>query len=89
MELSLFSIYLTDKKFLKDYLHIFNTATLEVPSTIQEVKTSTFSQRLLDGDFFKSLAKISASRSDGRLAKVTKYINMEDAEASKKDVKKR
>ncbi|KAL2241019.1 UNVERIFIED_CONTAM: hypothetical protein Sindi_0743100 [Sesamum indicum] len=40
----------------------FITAALKVLSANQEVKASVFSQELLDGDFFKSLAKKPASR---------------------------
>ncbi|KAL0461186.1 UNVERIFIED_CONTAM: hypothetical protein Slati_0006200 [Sesamum latifolium] len=50
----------------------------------QEVKASAFSQGLLDGDFFKSLAKKPISKFDALLARAAKYINMEDAQATKK-----
>ncbi|KAL0322210.1 UNVERIFIED_CONTAM: hypothetical protein Scaly_2517400 [Sesamum calycinum] len=40
---------------------------------------------LLDGDFFKSLAKKPATKFDALLARVAKYINMEDAQASKRE----
>ncbi|KAL0455599.1 UNVERIFIED_CONTAM: hypothetical protein Slati_0899100 [Sesamum latifolium] len=63
----------------------FNTAALEVPSATQEVKASAFSQGLLDGDFFKSLAKKSVSKFDALLARTVKYINMEDAQMAKKE----
>ncbi|KAL0439136.1 UNVERIFIED_CONTAM: hypothetical protein Slati_2396600 [Sesamum latifolium] len=51
----------------------------------QEVKASAFSQGLLDGDFFKSLAKKSVSKFDALLAPAAKYINMEDTQAAKKE----
>ncbi|KAL0415958.1 UNVERIFIED_CONTAM: hypothetical protein Slati_3427700 [Sesamum latifolium] len=60
-ELSLFSIRQKEGKSLKDYLQRFNTAALEVPSANQEVKDSAFAQGLMDGDFFKSLAKKPSS----------------------------
>ncbi|KAL0453486.1 UNVERIFIED_CONTAM: hypothetical protein Slati_1326700 [Sesamum latifolium] len=74
-----------DNEPLKEYLQRFNTTTLEVPSATQEVKASAFSQGLLDGDFFKSLAKKPVSKFDALLARAAKYINMEDAQAAKKE----
>ncbi|KAK4403213.1 hypothetical protein Sango_1062000 [Sesamum angolense] len=70
---------------LKEYLQRFNAAALEVPSATQEVKASAFSQGLLIGDFFKSLLKKPVSKFDALLARATKYINMEDAQATKKE----
>ncbi|KAL2238448.1 UNVERIFIED_CONTAM: hypothetical protein Sindi_1036500 [Sesamum indicum] len=73
-----------DNEPLRDYLQRFNTAALEVPSASQEVKVSTFSQGLLNGDFFKSLGKNPISKFDVLLARVAKYINMEDTQTAKK-----
>ncbi|KAL0433456.1 UNVERIFIED_CONTAM: hypothetical protein Slati_2679900 [Sesamum latifolium] len=73
-----------DNEPLKEYLQTFNVVALEVPSATQEMKASAFSQGLLDGDFFKSLAKKPASKFDALLAQAAKYINMEDAQAAKK-----
>ncbi|KAL0449014.1 UNVERIFIED_CONTAM: hypothetical protein Slati_1457800 [Sesamum latifolium] len=73
MELSLFSIRQKDNEHLKEYLQRFNTVMLEVPSATQEVKASAFSQGLLEGDFFKSLAKKVISEFDALLARTAKY----------------
>ncbi|KAL0437628.1 UNVERIFIED_CONTAM: hypothetical protein Sradi_0470700 [Sesamum radiatum] len=84
-ELSLFSIRQGEDEPLKEYLQRFNTAALEVPAATQEVKANAFSQGLLDGDFFKSLAKKLVSKFDALLARTTKYINIEEAQVAKKD----
>ncbi|KAL0288937.1 UNVERIFIED_CONTAM: hypothetical protein Sradi_7084500 [Sesamum radiatum] len=84
-ELSLFAIRQRDDEPIKEYLQRFNAPALEVPAATQEVKASTFSQGLLDGYFFKSLAKKPISMFDALLARATKYINMEEAQAAKKD----
>ncbi|KAL0402681.1 UNVERIFIED_CONTAM: hypothetical protein Slati_4298000 [Sesamum latifolium] len=85
MKLSLFSVRHKENAPLKEYLRRFNAAVLEVPSATQEVKASAFSQGLLDEDFFKSLTKKPVSKFDAFLARATKYINMKDAQASKRE----
>ncbi|KAL0448383.1 UNVERIFIED_CONTAM: hypothetical protein Slati_1394700 [Sesamum latifolium] len=82
-KLSLCSIRQKEGESVKDYFQRFNTTALEVPSVTQEVKASAFVQGLMDGDFFKSLAKKPATKFDVHLARAAKYINMEDEQASK------
>ncbi|KAL0406388.1 UNVERIFIED_CONTAM: Retrovirus-related Pol polyprotein from transposon opus [Sesamum latifolium] len=86
-ELSLFVVRQKDDEPLNEYLQRFNAAALEVPAAMQEVKASAFSQGLLDGDFFKSLAKKPVSKFDAFLARAAKYINMEEAQAAKKETR--
>ncbi|KAL0434134.1 UNVERIFIED_CONTAM: hypothetical protein Slati_2747700 [Sesamum latifolium] len=84
-ELSLFAVRQKDNEPLNEYLQRFNDVALEVFSATQEVKASAFSQGFLDGDLFKSLAKKPVSKFDALLARAAKYINMEDAQAAKKE----
>ncbi|KAK4406538.1 hypothetical protein Sango_0660300 [Sesamum angolense] len=79
IELSLFSIRHKEGEPLEEYLQRFNTTALEVLMATQEVKANVFAQGLLDGDFFKSLAKKSTTKFDALLARAAKCINMEDA----------
>ncbi|KAL0416148.1 UNVERIFIED_CONTAM: hypothetical protein Slati_3446700 [Sesamum latifolium] len=67
-ELSFFAVRQKEGEPMKEYLQRFNAVVVEVPSAPQEVKASAFSQRLLDGDFFKSLAKKPVSKFDALLA---------------------
>ncbi|KAL2235317.1 UNVERIFIED_CONTAM: hypothetical protein Sindi_1263900, partial [Sesamum indicum] len=56
-----------------------------LPSATQEVSASSFSQGLLDGYLFKSQAKNHVFKFNALLASAGKHINMEDAQAAKKE----
>ncbi|KAL0404343.1 UNVERIFIED_CONTAM: hypothetical protein Sradi_2075100 [Sesamum radiatum] len=71
------------QEFRSLFLHQFANSR-KVPAATQEVKANAFYQGLLD-DFFKSLAKKPVSKFDALLARAAKYINMEKAQAAKKD----
>ncbi|KAL0423326.1 UNVERIFIED_CONTAM: hypothetical protein Sradi_0867400 [Sesamum radiatum] len=81
----LFAVRDKENEHLKEYLQKFNATAMEVPSATQEMKASVFSEGLLDGDFFKSLAKKPVPKFDALLAHAAKYINMEDTQAIKKE----
>ncbi|KAL0419229.1 UNVERIFIED_CONTAM: hypothetical protein Sradi_1336400 [Sesamum radiatum] len=76
-KLSLFSIRQKEGEPLKEYVQHFNTAALEVPMTT--------CARIAGRRLFKSLAKKPATKFDALLARAAKYINMEDAQASKRE----
>ncbi|KAL0359834.1 UNVERIFIED_CONTAM: hypothetical protein Sangu_0832800 [Sesamum angustifolium] len=84
-ELSLFAIRQKNNESLKEYLQRFNIVALKVSFATQEVKASAFSQGLLDRDFFKSIAKKPVSKFGALVARTAKYINMDDAQAAKKE----
>ncbi|KAL0389068.1 UNVERIFIED_CONTAM: hypothetical protein Scaly_0263900 [Sesamum calycinum] len=77
IKLSLFSIRQKEGEPLKEYVQHFNTAALEVPTTT--------CARIAGRRLFKSLAKKPATKFDALLARAAKYINMEDAQASKRE----
>lgn len=58
--LNLFTMNQKSRKTLREYLHRFNQVVWEEPSTSLNILTSTFTQELLDGEFFRSLRKKSS-----------------------------
>ncbi|KAL0440566.1 UNVERIFIED_CONTAM: hypothetical protein Slati_2539600 [Sesamum latifolium] len=66
-KLNLFVVRQKDGESLKEYLQKIQRRGSRSPLATQEVKASAFSQGLLDGDFFKSLAKKPASKIDALL----------------------
>ncbi|KAL0420364.1 UNVERIFIED_CONTAM: hypothetical protein Slati_3059300 [Sesamum latifolium] len=73
------------QEFRSLLLHQFSCSRKLRKIELSLIAASAFSQGLLDGDFFKSLAKKRVSKSDALLARAAKYINMEDAQAAKKE----
>lgn len=74
--LSLFSMKQQNKETLREYIQHFNQLVLEVPSTILEILVSIFSQGLVEGNFFRSLAKKPSASYDelmGRAKKIHQH----------------
>ncbi|KAL0309201.1 UNVERIFIED_CONTAM: hypothetical protein Sradi_5862400 [Sesamum radiatum] len=65
----------------------FNQLSTGSIRSFQEFRSMFLHQfaRLLDRDFFKSLAKKPVSKFDALLARAAKYINVEDSQAAKKE----
>lgn len=82
--LSLFSIRQQGRKTLREYIHHFNKLDLEVPSATSKILVSVFSQGLVEGKFFKTLAKKLPINYDNLMGRTKKYINIEEAQWVKK-----
>ncbi|KAL0370771.1 UNVERIFIED_CONTAM: hypothetical protein Sangu_0395200 [Sesamum angustifolium] len=65
------------EEFRSLFLHQFGSTALEVPTTT--------CARIAGQRLFKSLAKKQATKFDALLARAAKYINMDDAQASKRE----
>ncbi|XP_073017766.1 uncharacterized protein [Primulina eburnea] len=74
---SLFKVKQSPQESLRAYIQRFNRVSLDVPSCALETKTTTLTQGLCDGDFFRSLAKRTPVDFEDLLARAEKYINME------------
>ncbi|KAG8369150.1 hypothetical protein BUALT_Bualt15G0121400 [Buddleja alternifolia] len=68
---------------LREYIQRFNTAGLEVPFANAKVLSNAFAQGLKDVDFFRSLAKNPAPSFDNQLARMEKYVNIEEVSKMK------
>lgn len=64
---------------LREYIQCFTKVTLEVPSTIPEILTSTFSQGLREENF-RSLIKKAPLDYNKLLKQAEKYTNVEEAQ---------
>lgn len=83
------SLYLTTIKqgtneSLREYMTRFNEAILEIPGVEATLKIHSFIEGLRPGHFFASLMQKPTEMFDELLARVQKYINMEEAMVAKK-----
>ncbi|KAG8390834.1 hypothetical protein BUALT_Bualt01G0124700 [Buddleja alternifolia] len=67
------------KKDQKTSLSLFNATALEISSTSAKGLANAFAQGLSDEEFFQSLTKKLTTNFDNLLARVEKYVNMEEA----------
>ncbi|XP_073152863.1 uncharacterized protein [Henckelia pumila] len=86
---SLFEAKQSGEESLRIYIKMINKVALEVPTCAQETKITAFTQGLWEGEFFKSLMKKAPRTFEDLLARVEKYINMEEAQRQKKEVVRR
>ncbi|XP_073121625.1 uncharacterized protein [Henckelia pumila] len=83
--LSFFEIRRKESESLRDFVKRFNSMELEIPSCPSEVLISTFTQRLEGGDLFQSLVKRTPYTYDDLLARVEKYINVEETQKQQRE----
>ncbi|KAL0310154.1 UNVERIFIED_CONTAM: hypothetical protein Scaly_2956200 [Sesamum calycinum] len=83
--ISLFKIKTEEKETLTAYIQRFNVAILEVPTAHREGFLYAFTRGLHGGPLFISLAKKLATDFLVILARVEKYMNLEDAWLVKKN----
>lgn len=69
---------------LRDYMTHFNDAILEIPGVEATLKIHSFVKGSKPGHLFASLIKKPAKTFDELLARVQKYINMEEAMNAKR-----
>lgn len=67
----------------RSYMDRFLAASLEVPDTSEETRTTILVKGLRHRDFFKLLAKKTPSGYDDLQARVGKFIRLEKAEWGK------
>ncbi|XP_073025198.1 uncharacterized protein [Primulina eburnea] len=77
---SLFEVKQSPEESLRAYIRRFNRVALDVPTCATETKTTTFTQGLREGEFFKSLTKKVPEDFEDLLSRTKKYINMEEAQ---------
>ncbi|XP_075515906.1 uncharacterized protein LOC142550713 [Primulina tabacum] len=82
---SLFEVKQNPEESLRAYIRRFNRVALDVPTCATETKTTTFTQGLREGEFFKSLTKKVSGDFEDLLSRAEKYINMEEAQKQKRE----
>ncbi|XP_073294443.1 uncharacterized protein [Primulina huaijiensis] len=70
---------------LRAYIRRFNRVALDVPTCVTETKTTTFTQGLIEGEFFRSLTKNVPGDFDDLLSRAENYMNMEEAQKQKRE----
>ena len=75
-----------EKETLRSYVKRFTQETLEVDEANDKVQLTTFKARLKSREFVVSLAKNPPKTMAEMLLKAQKYMNVEDALATIKDV---
>ncbi|XP_075483769.1 uncharacterized protein LOC142523920 [Primulina tabacum] len=80
---------LSPEESLRAYIRRFNRVALDVPTCAIETKTTTFTQGLREGEFFKSRTKKVPGDFEDLLSRVEKYINMEEAQKQKREAVKK
>ncbi|XP_012837662.1 PREDICTED: uncharacterized protein LOC105958201 [Erythranthe guttata] len=68
-----------EKESLRNYIKRFTSATLEVPTTSDEVLMASLSQGLRDDEFFRALALEPSPDFDNLLGRASRFINLEEA----------
>ena len=77
-----------EKETLRSYVKRFTQETLEVDEANDKVQLTTFKARLKSREFVVSLTKNPPKMMAEMLLKAQKYMNVEDALATIKDVEK-
>ncbi|XP_074560411.1 uncharacterized protein LOC141816556, partial [Curcuma longa] len=82
--LDLFSVKQKSRESLKEYVHRFNQVAQEITAAASDVLVSSFSQGLIEGDFFMSLIKKPSENFDMLLTRAVKYIHVEEAQSARR-----
>ncbi|XP_073051186.1 uncharacterized protein [Primulina eburnea] len=85
--LSMFVMKQQENETLREFVQRFNSEALEIPAATIDIMISAFTQGLRGGEFFKSLVKKPPSSYDDLLVRAEKYVNLEDAQRSRDEVR--